>query len=439
MTTSGAPNSAIPTPNQSASRPRPTSPKARIDPSIPPAPTAAVRMPTPGSPVSRSSIATTTMKTVRQPRVKVCTKPSDVISASPRSAAMVANPCEDLVTAAPRGLRARRRVVGEADHDQAAQQRRGRAGREYGRRPAHGEQDRRGGGAAERGERVEQAADGVRARQLPGGGAQRREQRRVRRPEQRLRDRGDDREAVDRGDRAAGGGHRRDAAQRRGADQADARQDPFAAHPVGHRREPRRQERRRGHAGGRDDPDRSHAAGAERHDAEGDHERALARPDRAERDLRAADRPAPGHCATIPERRNRAQERGFGVPSPGIEPGTVGLSSGPPRRLVWLCRAKYSRWSGSEVGSLLPSRGPRSGPRCSGGIVARRGCAVRWTDQDLPLADLATAVAARSLPRRGRRRRSRRPCRSRRVPRRPLRRAAARRVGRCPGRCRACG
>ena len=41
MTTSGAPNSATPTPNQSASPPRPTSPKAKIDPSIPPAPIAA--------------------------------------------------------------------------------------------------------------------------------------------------------------------------------------------------------------------------------------------------------------------------------------------------------------------------------------------------------------------------------------------------------------
>ena len=38
-------------------------------------------------------MATTTVKTVRQPRVNVCTTPSAVISASPRLAAMVANPC----------------------------------------------------------------------------------------------------------------------------------------------------------------------------------------------------------------------------------------------------------------------------------------------------------------------------------------------------------
>ena len=38
-------------------------------------------------------MATTTTKTVRQPRTNVCTTPSAVISASPRLAAMVANPC----------------------------------------------------------------------------------------------------------------------------------------------------------------------------------------------------------------------------------------------------------------------------------------------------------------------------------------------------------
>ena len=49
-------------PNQLASRPRWTSPNAKIEPSTPPAPTAAFRTPTPAFPVSSRSIATTTAK-----------------------------------------------------------------------------------------------------------------------------------------------------------------------------------------------------------------------------------------------------------------------------------------------------------------------------------------------------------------------------------------
>ena len=73
---------------------------------------------------------------------------------------------------------------------------------------------------------------------------------------------------------------------------ADPGQDPLATNPVGHRREERREQRRGGHAGGGDGADRGDATGAERHDAERDHERALARPHRGERDLGAAERPA---------------------------------------------------------------------------------------------------------------------------------------------------
>ena len=62
-TASGAPNSAMPSPNQAASPPRPTSLNAATDPSNPPAPTAALSTPTPGSPVSRRSMATTTANT----------------------------------------------------------------------------------------------------------------------------------------------------------------------------------------------------------------------------------------------------------------------------------------------------------------------------------------------------------------------------------------
>ncbi len=62
------------------------------EPSTPPAPTAAFRTPTPASPVPSRSIATTTAKTLRQPRVNVCATPSPVISPRLRSAAMIRRP-----------------------------------------------------------------------------------------------------------------------------------------------------------------------------------------------------------------------------------------------------------------------------------------------------------------------------------------------------------
>ena len=87
------------------------------------------------------------------------------------------------------------------------------------------------------------------------------------------------------------------ASQHRGADDSDAGQDPLTTNPVGHRREERCEQRCGSHAGGRDGADRGNATVAERHDTERDHERALARPHRSERDLGAAERPAVRHLA----------------------------------------------------------------------------------------------------------------------------------------------
>ena len=87
------------------------------------------------------------------------------------------------------------------------------------------------------------------------------------------------------------------ASQHRGADDSYAHQDPLTTNPVGHRREKRCEQRRGSHAGGRDGADRGNATVAERHDAERDHERALARPHRSERDLGTAQRPAVRHLA----------------------------------------------------------------------------------------------------------------------------------------------
>ena len=294
---SGAPNSAMPTPNQLASPPRRTSPNAKIEPSTPPAPTAAFRTPTPGSPVSRRSIATTTANTVRQPRVNVCTSPSAVISREPAIGRDRGEALEHLAAATAGGLRSRRRVVRERDDDQAGQQRRSGARGEDRGRSARRKQDGRDQRAAERGERVQHAANRIRARQLLRRLRQRGQQRRVRRSVQRHGDRGDDGEAIRRRRRAAGGRHHRSTSQHRGADDADADQDPLATNPVGHRREERCEQRRGSHAGGRDGADRGNATVAERHDTERDHERALARPHRSERDLGAAQRPAVRHLA----------------------------------------------------------------------------------------------------------------------------------------------
>ena len=65
----GSPHSATPMPNHRASRCDPTSRDATREPITAPAPTAAVRVPTPGSPVRSRSSATTTVKTVSAPRV----------------------------------------------------------------------------------------------------------------------------------------------------------------------------------------------------------------------------------------------------------------------------------------------------------------------------------------------------------------------------------
>lgn len=97
-------------------------------------------------------------------------------------------------------------------------------------------------------------------------------------------------------------------AQGRGPHQADAAENPLTAHPVGDGGQPRVQQRRGAHARGRDDADRADPSLAERNDGEPNGERALTRPQRAERDLCTADRSArrnrlvragPRHGATI--------------------------------------------------------------------------------------------------------------------------------------------
>ena len=117
--------------------------------------------------------------------------------------------------------------------------------------PLAASSDGRGQRAAERGERVQHPAHRVRARQVLRRLGQRGQQGRMRRPVQRHGDRGDDREAVRRRRRAAGRRRRPRHREHRGADDPDAGQDPLAADPVGQRREERREQRRRSPCGPR--------------------------------------------------------------------------------------------------------------------------------------------------------------------------------------------
>ena len=117
----------------------------------------------------------------------------------------------------------------------------------------------------------------------------------MRRSEERHGDRGDDREAVGRRHRPPGSRHHRSTPQHRGAHDSDADQDSLTTNPVSHGRQERRQQRRERHSGGRDGANRRNAAVVERHDGERNHERALARPHRSERELGLAERPAVRH------------------------------------------------------------------------------------------------------------------------------------------------
>ena len=139
---------------------------------------------------------------------------------------------------------------------------------------------------------------------------------------------------------AAGGRHHGGTSQHRGADDSYVCQDPLTTNPVGHRREERRQQRRRRHAGGRDGADRRYATVAERHDTERNHERALARPHRSERDLGTAERSAVRHLTErarpIAEPRRDTSSHDATI-SKRLHPGTrtspsarPNLSSPPP-------------------------------------------------------------------------------------------------------------
>ena len=81
MSTSGTPQRATPTANHPPSARVSTSIAAPSDPTTAPAPMAAFRMPTPGSPVSSRSMATTTVSTISAPRTRVCATARPMMSA----------------------------------------------------------------------------------------------------------------------------------------------------------------------------------------------------------------------------------------------------------------------------------------------------------------------------------------------------------------------
>ena len=69
--TRGSPHVATPVPNHAARRRFPTYIRAKREPSTAPAPTAAVSVPTPGSPMPSRSTAMSTVNTDSAPRVSV--------------------------------------------------------------------------------------------------------------------------------------------------------------------------------------------------------------------------------------------------------------------------------------------------------------------------------------------------------------------------------
>ena len=77
----GTPQSVTPTANHAPSRRVSTSSDAASEPRTAPAPIAADSRPTPGSPVSSRSMATTTVSTVRAPRIRVCATARPMIRA----------------------------------------------------------------------------------------------------------------------------------------------------------------------------------------------------------------------------------------------------------------------------------------------------------------------------------------------------------------------
>ena len=84
MSVTGRPHMATPTANHVPNRRVPTSSDAASEPRTAPAPTAAVSVPTPGSPVPSRSMATTTVNTVSAPRVNVCAAARPMMSATSR-------------------------------------------------------------------------------------------------------------------------------------------------------------------------------------------------------------------------------------------------------------------------------------------------------------------------------------------------------------------
>ncbi len=242
--------------------------------------------------MSRSSIATTTANTVRQPRVNVCTAPSPVISVSLRSAAMVANPWSisrpPPPAASARGGASYRSVTTSrpAHSDTAAQAAKTAAGPLAASRTAAtagppsvasessmprtafalvsccGEVHNPGSRAECAGRYSDCATVATTARPYVAAAGPSAAVMAAAQPSVAARM------------------------------NADAGEHPLPAHPVREGREERCQQRRGGHARAGDDAERDKPAVAERHDAERHHERALGRPHQPERGLGAAERPA---------------------------------------------------------------------------------------------------------------------------------------------------
>ncbi len=198
-----------------------------------------------------------------------------------------------------------RRLVAHAVDEPRRPQRDRRADGEHAADVERPDQQRDQQRPGERAQRVLQAAHDHARAQLTRGGAERRQQRGVRRPEEREGQRGQRDQGVRRDGRLELGHRRRGAGQQRGADQADRHQHALARARVDDGRGERREQRRGQHPGHRDHPDGGRSALPEGQDPERDGDGALGGPRGAERDLGAAQVRRPRGLAERRQSRRR--------------------------------------------------------------------------------------------------------------------------------------
>ena len=219
----------------------PTSNDAPSEPRTAPAPMAAVRMPTPGSPVPSSSMATTTVRTISAPRVRDCAAARPMMRARSRLRRTTRIPSSGRAqqVGLSRCRWPRRCVVVKPQQQGRCPERGTRCHSEHDGHAGELQQQRRQQRTHQRRGGVQQATDHVGAGELVSGVAERREQGGVRRSVERGSDGRQHRQRIHDLRRSADG---HDDRGRTGGDttqHGDQDQHALPAAPVGQRRQQR--------------------------------------------------------------------------------------------------------------------------------------------------------------------------------------------------------